>query len=119
MLKSLAILAASAATLFAQTHSATLIWSDTANPAGTTYNAYRLNGTCPSIPPTNTSGFTKLNTSPVTPKTYADTTVVGGATYCYVVTAANATSESGPSAPAQAPIPSLFVPVMIQITILQ
>lgn len=33
-----------------QTHSATLTWQDTANPAGTTYSVYRSTGLCSGTP---------------------------------------------------------------------
>lgn len=119
MKKLLCLLFVSLGSAFAQSHSVTLTWSDTANPAGTTYNAYRLTGTCPTTPPVNLTGFTKQNSSVITPKTFVDPSVTGGTTYCYVVTAANTTDESAPSAAVQARVPSVFPPVMIQITILQ
>lgn len=108
-----------AASAFAQSHSVTLNWADTLNPSGTTYNIYRLTGTCPVTPPTTTAGFAKINAASITVKTYTDTTVAGGATYCYLGTSANTTSESGPSNTAGAQVPGTFPQSMLQITVVQ
>jgi hypothetical protein len=102
---------------FAQSHSATLTWTDTLNPAGTNYNVYRIAGSCPATEPATTSGFTLLNATPLTAKTYADTTVVASATYCYVITAVNSTTQSAPSGDAQAVIPGLFPAQMLSVSV--
>jgi len=93
-----------------QTHSATPTWTDTANPSGTTYNAWRASGTCPSPGPTTTppSGFTQLNAAAITAMTYTDTTVAAGATYCYVLTAVTSAGQSVPSGTGQGTIPGAF-----------
>ena len=75
---------------FAQTHSVTLTWTDTSNPAGTTYSVYRVVGLCSGSPT-----FAKIATA-VTDKTYIDTTVQPG-NYCYTVTASFNGAESSPS----------------------
>ena len=107
-------LVAFAAAAFAQSHSATLTWTDTANPSGTQYNVYRLTGQCPATEPTTTSGFTLLNAAPLAPMLYKDSTVAGGSTYCYVLVAVNSTTQSVPSGDAQAVVPGLFPPTMLQ-----
>lgn len=97
-------------TLFSQTtHSATLAWSDTLNPAGTTYNVYRATGLCSGSPV-----FSKI-VSAITVKTYQDTTVTPG-NYCYQVTATLNGSESGPSNSASASVPA-FAPSALNVTI--
>jgi hypothetical protein len=84
------------------THSVTLTWTDTLNPAGTTYNVYRATGLCRGTP-----AFAKIATA-LTAKTYADTTVIPG-NYCYAATATFNGAESvqsntvNPSVPAFAP----------------
>lgn len=105
--------------LFGQaTHSATLTWTDTVNPSGTLYDVYRLTGTCPTTAPTTTSGFTLLNSSPLSAKTYQDTTVAASTTYCYVVTAlASGGTQSAPSPDAQAVIPSAFPPSVLSVSV--
>ncbi len=65
---------------------------------GNTYNVYRTPAlaagtTCPT-PSTSavlpaTPVFTKLNGAPLTAPTYGDTSVVGGATYCYLASIVN------------------------------
>ena len=124
MLKQLLLLLAFAACALAQTHSATLAWVDTANPAGTTYNVWRMTGACPSPGPNSTppSGFVQLNTSPITAKSYIDTTVAAGTTYCYVgtaVAAAPCTSncQSAPSNTALGSVPASFPPQMFSVTV--
>jgi len=85
---------------------ATLKWQDTENPKGTTYDAYRMTGPCPSQQPQSTAGFTKLNTAAIDGKTFRDRTVKGKETYCYVVTAAPKDgAQSLPSNDAQIVIP--------------
>lgn len=75
------------------THTVTLNWVDTANPTGTTYNAYRKAEAC-----AGTAALVKINTVPITAKTYTDASVAPGV-YCYHVTAVSAISslESTPS----------------------
>lgn len=96
--------------LFAQApHSAALTWTDTQNPAGTTYKIYRATGLCSGSPT-----FSVL-ASAITAKTYQDTTVVPG-NYCYQVTAVASGMESAPSNSALAPVPS-SAPTGLQITV--
>ncbi len=92
-----------------QTHSATLTWQDTANPAGTTYSVYRSTGLCSGTPM-----FSKLATG-LTAKTYVDETVQPG-NYCYQVTAMFNSVESAPSNSAHAPVPS-FAPGQLSVTV--
>ena len=78
-------------------HSVSLTWIDT-DSGIVGYNVYRTNQ--------GGTGYTKLNSSPVIPTSYADSTVQSGSTYFYVVTAVNTSGvESGFSALAQAVIP--------------
>jgi len=79
------------------THSVTLTWTDPYNPTGTTYNIYRQTGTCPTTPPTSTTGFTLLNTAPISGLTFIDTAVTVTTTYCYIATAVYMAAESVPS----------------------
>lgn len=92
-----------------QTHSVTLTWADTANPAGTTYSVYRSPGLCSGSPV-----FAKLAAA-VTEKTYKDTTVQAG-NYCYAVTATHNGMESAQSNTALAPVPS-FAPSALSVTV--
>lgn len=95
---------------FAQTtHSATLTWADTQNPAGTTYNVYRATGLCSGTPV-----FSKL-ASGLVPKTFTDPTVSPG-NWCFQVTATTAGIESPASNTAQAPVPN-FAPTQLQVTV--
>ncbi len=76
------------ASLFAQTtHSAVLNWTASSDAAANPtlgYNVYRLSASCPK---TGTSGFTKLNTAPVTALTYTDTPLpIGNVCYCILAT---------------------------------
>jgi trimeric autotransporter adhesin len=91
-------------------HKATLTWTDTQNPSGTTYNVWRLTGTCPSPGPSTTppAGFTQINTAPITAMTYTDTSVVAATAYCYVGTAVGPNGQSAPSNTAGATIPGAF-----------
>lgn len=116
----LAIITFSLSAFAQQTHQVTLVWTDTANPAGTTYNVYRFAGNCPATPPTLTAleGFAQINTAPIAAKSYVDTTVAGGTTYCYFATAVSGTQQSAPSPTAPAAVPSLYVP-LISITVAQ
>lgn len=98
------------------THQATLIWTDPGNPVGTTYNIYRQASACPSQVITSTTGFTRLNSTPVTGLTFVDTPLTVGSSYCYVVTAMVGTLESAPSNGAGG-TPFPFSPVNLQITV--
>lgn len=105
------------AAAFAQSHQVTLVWTDTANPAGTTYNAFRQTGACPATAPTAITGFTQLNASAIAVKAYTDSTVTGGQTYCYIVTAVPSTGpQSAPSNDAQAIVPGAFPPQGLTVT---
>lgn len=75
-----------------------LTWQDSKNPTGTVYNVYRASGSC-----TGTPTFQTLVSS-VTTKSYSDTTVKTGETWCYEVTAVNSGLESSPSNTAQATV---------------
>lgn len=88
------------------THTVTLNWTDTANPVGTTYNAYRKPEAC-----AGAAAFAKINTAPITAKTYTDSGVAPG-TYCYHVTAVSSISaiESTPSNTAGAVAENPIVP---------
>ena len=75
----------------AKSHSVNLSWTDTANPAGTTYNVYRATGLCSGTPV-----FSKLATGvPIATVAapYVDSTVTPG-NFCYQVTATVAGLES-------------------------
>lgn len=100
----------------APTHSVTLTWIDTVNPACTTYNIYRLTGSCPATEPATTAGYTQLNAAAITVKTYVDTTVAASTTYCYIGTAGTGAAQSAPSTDAGATVPGTFPPQMLQIS---
>lgn len=99
-----------AGSLYAQaTHSVTLTWVDTSNPATTVYNVYRATGLCSGSPV-----YSKIATG-ITPKTYEDGTVQPGP-YCYVVTATYASIESAYSPSALANVPS-FAPTSLSVVV--
>ena len=79
-MKALIAILVAFATAQAATHSATLTWSDTQNPSGTTYTIYRATGLCSGTPT-----FAMLAAG-VTVMNYVDTTVTTG-NYCYGVEA--------------------------------
>lgn len=109
MVRILLLLAVSAALATAQTtHNATLTWTDTLNPSGTTYNVYRATGLCSGTP-----SFAKLATG-IAPKTYVDATVTTG-NYCYEVTAVLNGIESAASNTAAAAVPA-FPPATLTLT---
>ncbi len=85
-----------------------LIWNASSATGLTGYNVYR----------SATAGgtYTKLNSTPVTPASYDDTTAPAGATSYYQVTAVNTTGESIRSVSANATRP---VPAPAQVTGLQ
>jgi hypothetical protein len=91
------------------THSVMLTWTDTANPAGTTYSVYRATGLCSGSPV-----FSKI-ASAITVKTYEDSTVTPG-NYCYQATATYGGMESAPSNTALAPVPS-FAPAGLSVVV--
>jgi len=95
-------------------HSASLSWTASSDAAANPtlgYNVYRLAGACPA---SGTSGFTKLNTSPVTATIYSDATV-GLGSVCYYVTATLNGAESVPSNTASAVVlPG--APTLLKIT---
>lgn len=83
-----------------EAHSATLTWTpNPANPSGTTYNLWRLAGTCPSPAPSSTppASFTQVNTSAITGTTFTDTSVMAATEYVYVLTSADSNGQSAPS----------------------
>lgn len=112
MFKLAALLLASVA--LAQTpRNVTLTWTDSTNPAGTGYNVYRAVGSCAGSP-----ALVKVTATPLTAKTYTDSAISGGNTYCYAVTAVNATLESAKSQTAAAVvIPDLAPPTGLTTTV--
>jgi hypothetical protein len=87
----------------ATTHSVTLSWTDTLNPAtGTTYNVYRATGLCSGTPV-----FSKL-ASAIAVKSFTDSTVTPG-NYCYTVTASVAGVESAQATPVNPTVPAFPV----------
>ncbi len=76
--------------LLAQTHVATLNWTDTINPPGTLYNAYRADSPCAGTPVFNKIG------SMIGGLSFQDKTITPG-TRCYAVTAVTAAGESAQS----------------------
>lgn len=108
-MKNLILLLLAGTALAQTTHTVTLTWTDTANPAGTTYTVKRAPGLC-----TGTPTFATL-ASGVAVKTYADPSVAVG-NYCYVVTAVSAGTESVPSNSASANVPP-FAPVALTFTV--
>lgn len=86
-------------------HAVGLSWAaGTSGGAPANFNVYRANATggCATV---TAATCTKLGSVAVPTTTYSDTTVAGGQTYFYVVTAQNATGESGPSNEVSAVIP--------------
>ena len=99
MKRLLLLLALFGSAAFAQTqHSATLSWAQSTTPGITNNNVYR--GTVSGGP------YTLLTATalPAT-TTYVDTSVTGGTSYFYVITALIGTSESAFSNQATAAIP--------------
>ena len=89
-----------ASSIMAQaTHSVTLTWNDDLNPQSTTYNIFHAASSC-----RDNLIFTKLNTLPITVKTYNHLNVEPGL-HCYVATAVYETIESKYSEFASAEIP--------------
>lgn len=86
-------------------HAVGLSWGvPTSGGAPTGYNVYRTStsGGCSTV---TASGCSKIGTTAVPTTTFTDTTVAGGQTYFWVVTAFNATGESGPSNQVTASVP--------------
>ena len=95
---------------FAQTtHSVTLTWLDSLNPAGTTYSVYRASGLCSGTP-----SFAKLITG-LSAKTFQDTTVTPGP-FCYTVTAVVNGVESAQATPVNPTVPA-FTPTGLGATV--
>ena len=85
-------------TAVAVSHSVTVTWSDAASSISG-YNVYRS--------PQSGTGYVKLNSSFVASTTYTDSSVSGGQTYYYVVTAVNTSGvESSYSAQVTAVVPT-------------
>ena len=106
-----------AAAAIAQTpvHYVQLAWMDTVNPAGTLYQVYRMTGACPAAPviASPPPGFTLLTTTAIPATSYTDSTVAGGATYCWAFVSVTASGgESAPSGTVQVTVPTLFPPQM-------
>jgi len=80
-------------------HNATLTWTNSVDTPQS--NIYRAAGQCPSTAPT---GFTKLNSTPVTTGTFADAAPLIGLS-CYYVTATSNGLESVPSPLVQVSLP--------------
>jgi hypothetical protein len=101
MTKALVALLLLASTAFAQSgHGVQLTWTenDPLYPT-TTFNVYRLNAACPA---SGTAGFTKLNSTAITPEIYFDPSPAAvGSTLCYYITAVAGGLESAPSPTAQ------------------
>jgi hypothetical protein len=95
----------------AANHNATLSWTDTVNPAITTYNVYRCTGA-------GCTNAVKI-ASAVALKTYVDTAVVAGSVYVYQVRSFLNNLESTPMSvtatiPFDAPVPVTGLGVTVQ-----
>lgn len=106
----IALVLFAAAAMAQTTRSVTLNWTDTRNPAGTTYNVFKAPAAC-SANPTN---FVRL-ASGIAVKTYLDSGVPVGS-YCYYVTAVYNAMESGPSPQAVAAV-GPFSPDGLTVTV--
>jgi hypothetical protein len=79
-------------------HQAVLTWTapttctDGSPCTATSYNVYKVATACPSG--TTVTGATKIASVPSTTTTYTDTNLVAPNSYCWYVTATNATGES-------------------------
>jgi hypothetical protein len=80
-------------------HTATITWTNSVDTPQS--NIYRAARQCPSTAPT---GFTKLNSTPVTTGTFADAAPLIGLS-CYYVTATSNGLESVPSPLVQVSLP--------------
>jgi hypothetical protein len=69
-----------------------LTWNKPARiSVATTYNLYRMTGTCPNTQ--GLAGFSIVNSTPISGTSYKDTTEVKKKTYCYTVTQVQAGKE--------------------------
>jgi hypothetical protein len=84
--------------------SVTLRWK-ASRSSDTTVNIYREAGTCPPSA-SSTSGFTRIASNYPAGGPYTDSNVMPGKTYCYLITAVAAGTESLPSNPFQIVVPS-------------
>ena len=91
------------------TRSADLVWTDTVNPVGTTYNVYRAPNICDA-----TVLFAKIAVN-VPERKYTDSGLIAGA-YCYKVTATYNNLESLPSNLSELIVP-LVAPGDLRITL--
>ncbi|MGB7731153.1 MAG: Ig domain-containing protein [Candidatus Acidiferrum sp.] len=66
-------------------HSVLLTWTASPSPAASGYNVYRSNA--------SGTGFSKINSAPVSALTYSDGTVVDGLTYYYATTAVDSSGD--------------------------
>jgi hypothetical protein len=66
-------------------HSVLLTWTASPSPAATGYNVYRSNA--------SGTGYSKINSTPVSGLTYSDGTVVDGLTYYYATTAVDSSGD--------------------------
>lgn len=89
-----------------------LQWTDTTNPAGTTYRGEKAASACGATGLTWSQIFTGLAV-----KEFRDTAVVIGNTYCYRVYAGNGTLFSAPSNAAPAVIPFNAPTLTIQVEV--
>ncbi len=83
-------------------HTATLTWTNSVDTPQT--NIYRAAGQCPTTATTAPTGFTKLNSTPVTTGTFADSAPLIDLS-CYYVTATSNGLESVPSPLVQVSLP--------------
>lgn len=77
-------------------HSVTITITDNNNPAGTGYNVYRAMGACV-VPPSGSTAAPLLGppiASDIGTKSYVDSPVAVGNSYCYAVTAVINGTES-------------------------
>jgi putative Ig domain-containing protein len=87
-----------ALTIASATYAAVLNWTPSTSPDVNGYNVYRS--------AVSSSGYVKINSSPLGPSTYTDSTVVSGQTYYYVTTSVDTSGiESSYSDQVQAVIP--------------
>jgi fibronectin type 3 domain-containing protein len=85
-------------TATAPQYNVTVAWTASTTSGVTGYDVYRSTS--------SGSGYTMLNSSPVTTTSYADSTVAAGATYYYVTTAVNSSGvQSSYSNQATAVVP--------------
>ena len=103
-------------------HQAVLSWTapttcvDGSPCTATSFNIYKVATACPSG--TTVSGATKIVSVPNTQTTYTDTNISAPGSYCYYVTAVNASGESTASNAAGASLtqPMLAAPTNFKVT---